>query len=80
MEDSYEVSLIDYLAEEFTKKLLENTSDIKEKIKQEITRLVYKEDKVNLEDKPEVRAVEVVKQEKPTRNKNKRKDDSPVND
>lgn len=42
MEDSYEVSIIDFLAEEFTNKILQDPSSIKTKIKQEIETLVYK--------------------------------------
>jgi hypothetical protein len=42
MEDSYEVSIIDFLAEEFTNKILQDPSSIKTKIKQEIENLVYK--------------------------------------
>lgn len=42
MEDSYEVSIIDYLSEEFTKQILENPSIIKNKIKEEINKIVYK--------------------------------------
>lgn len=42
MEDSYEVSIIDFLSEEFTKKILENPSIIKDKIKKEIENIVYK--------------------------------------
>lgn len=41
MEDSYEVSLIDYLSDEFTKKILENPNFIKDKIKKEINNIVY---------------------------------------
>lgn len=42
MEDSYEYSLIDFLADEFTKKLLSDPESIKEKIKKELNELVYK--------------------------------------
>jgi len=41
MEDSYEVSIIDFLADEFTNKILSNPSKIKEDIKREIKSLVY---------------------------------------
>ena len=41
MEDSYEVSMIDYLAEEFTNKILNDPSLIKESIKSKIKQLVY---------------------------------------
>jgi hypothetical protein len=42
MEDSYNTSIIDFLANEFTNNLLENPDIIKNKIKEEIERLVYK--------------------------------------
>jgi hypothetical protein len=41
MEDSYETSIIDFLAEEFTNKILSDPSQIKETIKLEINKLVY---------------------------------------
>lgn len=41
MEDSYNTSIIDFLAEEFTNSILENPSIIKEKIVEEIKRIVY---------------------------------------
>jgi hypothetical protein len=41
MEDSYETSMIDYLAEEFTMEILANPSQIKNKIKEKIKQLVY---------------------------------------
>jgi len=41
MEDSYSTSIIDYLAEEFTDKLLSDPSEIKRRIKDEIMKLVY---------------------------------------
>ena len=42
MEDSYNTSIIEFLADEFTQKILSNPDIIKEKIKDEITRIVYK--------------------------------------
>lgn len=45
MEDSYEVSIIDYLAEEFTQNLLKNPSQIKEMIKDRIKMVVYGADR-----------------------------------
>lgn len=42
MEDSYEVSIINFLSDEFTKKILGDPSIIKEKVKSEIERIVYK--------------------------------------
>ena len=46
MEDSYETSIIDFLAEEFTNELLRNPDTIKDMIKSKIHTLVYGEDKV----------------------------------
>jgi hypothetical protein len=42
MEDSYNVSIIDYLSSEFTNELLRNPSIIENTIKEEIKKLVYK--------------------------------------
>jgi hypothetical protein len=41
MEDSYEISMIDFLADEFTNKVLQNPSIIRNKIKDKIKQLVY---------------------------------------
>ena len=41
MEESYEISLIDYLSDEFTKKILENPNFIKDRIREEINNIVY---------------------------------------
>lgn len=41
MEDSYNTSIIEFLADEFTNSLLENPSIIKDKIIQEIKKIVY---------------------------------------
>lgn len=49
LEDSYEISIIDFLADEFTNKILNDPSSIKENIKSEITKLVYGEDSKNIE-------------------------------
>jgi hypothetical protein len=46
MEDSYETSIIDFLADEFTNELLKNPSTIKDMIKSKIRTLVYGESKV----------------------------------
>jgi hypothetical protein len=45
MEDSYEVSIIDFLANEFTNNILKNPNHIKESIKNEIKRLVYEKNR-----------------------------------
>lgn len=49
MEDSYNVSIIDFLAQEFTNSLINDPDSIKELIKSEINKIVYKE-----KDKKEV--------------------------
>lgn len=41
MEDSYEISMIDFLADEFTNKILQDPSTIRENIKDKIKQLVY---------------------------------------
>lgn len=41
MEDSYDVSMIDYLADEFTNKIIQDPSIIRNKIKDRINKLVY---------------------------------------
>ena len=41
MEDSYEISMIDFLADEFTNKILKDPSIIKDSIKSKIKQLVY---------------------------------------
>lgn len=54
MEDSYEISIIEFLAEEFTNKILRDPSQIREKIKEEIHSLVYgrKSDKIEAITEP----------------------------
>jgi hypothetical protein len=46
MEDSYNTSIIEFLAEEFTNNLLQNPNIIKEKIIKEIKTIVYGEEKI----------------------------------
>jgi len=41
MEDSYDISIIDFLADEFTNKILQNPSLIRESVKSKIKQLVY---------------------------------------
>lgn len=41
MEDSYEISMIDFLADEFTNKIIQDPSIIRNKIKDKINELVY---------------------------------------
>jgi len=51
MEDSYEVSIIDFLADEFTNKILSDPSKIRETIKEKINELVYGVKNSQLDDK-----------------------------
>lgn len=44
MEDSYNTSIIEYLSNEFTDKIIKDPSFIREKIKKEIEKIVYKKD------------------------------------
>jgi len=55
MEDSYELSIIDYLADEFTKKILSDPSIIRDKIKEEISKIVYKGKEKNESPKVDVK-------------------------
>ena len=50
MEDSYNTSIIDFLAEEFTNELLLNPELIKNKIKDQISSMVYKTTQLKKED------------------------------
>ena len=79
MEDSYEYSLIDFLADEFTKQIISNPDYIKDKIKDELNSLVYgrKEKRI---DEPKVESkttVETVVTKK-RQAKNKKENDSSV--
>jgi len=58
LEDSYEVSIIDYLAEEFTEQLLSNPSIIRNKIAQELRDMLERRN-----PKPKVEVKQEVKQE-----------------
>lgn len=53
MEDSYEISIIDFLAEEFTNKLLSDPSIIRNKVKDEINSMIQKklQNKTTIETK-----------------------------
>lgn len=62
MEDSYEISIIDFLAEEMTKKLLSDPNFIKEKIVDEIKNRVYPEE-VKTETKKSTRKTATKKEE-----------------
>jgi hypothetical protein len=60
MEDSYEISIIEYLADEFTNKILRNPSIIRNKIIDEIKSMI---DKNNGVTKPGIRKIPEVKKE-----------------
>lgn len=68
MEESYNTSIIDFLADEFTNNILQNPSIIKDKIKDEIKKIVYGSNpKSNIEEPP-IRTIvdgEVKKPKKP---------------
>lgn len=51
MEDSYETSMINYLADEFTKEILSNPNQLKDRIKDKIKQLVYGGDITRKNDK-----------------------------
>lgn len=55
MEDSYEISMIDFLADEFTNKILNDPTVIREKIKDKIKQLVYGIAKSERVDQEEVK-------------------------
>jgi hypothetical protein len=52
MEDSYEKSIIDFLADEFTEKIISDPELIRSKIKKEIHSIVYGEKKEDVVDTP----------------------------
>ena len=54
MEDSYETSIIDFLAEEFTNELLKNPENIKKMIKDKINYLVYGETVILKDVNPQI--------------------------
>ncbi len=63
MEDSYETSIIDFLADEFTNELLENPATIKDMIKSKINTLVYGEEAViTVIDKPVPPPSQIIKE------------------
>lgn len=66
MEDSYEVSIIEHLSNEFVKNILENPDIIKEKVKSEINKIVYK---TKSEKKPNTEA----KSKRPTKSRKQTK-------
>lgn len=75
MEDSYEFSIIDYLADEFTKEILKDPNTIRDSIRMKIKNLVYP----NKENKTDDIYDEVVpKKKKPTRKKTTKSDDTGI--
>jgi hypothetical protein len=69
MEDSYQISIIDFLSDEFTKKLLSNSEDIKKLISEEIRKIVYSGKKTTKEqEKPKTTT-----RKKPATTTNRRK-------
>jgi len=87
MEDSYETSIIDYLAQEFTDQILSDPSFIKDKIRSEIMSLVYPQDtRSDTPDKAPVddeAATPIEPQQRPrqaNKKKTRQRDDTPVVD
>ena len=69
MEDSYEVSIIDYLASEFTKKLVNDPTLLKDKIANEIRSLIENKDKVKKNPKVEEKVEDILPTTKTTAKK-----------
>ena len=69
MEDSYEVSIIDYLASEFTKKLVNDPTLLKDKIANEIRSLIENKDKVKKNPKVEEKVEDILPTAKTTAKK-----------
>lgn len=78
MEDSYEYSLIEFLADEFTKKLLSDPDIIKEKIKRELNELVYKNNSDSTTMDSTEQQEEKLTVKKPKSAKNKKEDDTSI--
>lgn len=75
MEDSYNTSIIEYLSDEFTAKILEDPSIIKDKIKDKINELVYKVKNSNLSEIKETSDNKIDQtQEKPKRQRKIKKE------
>jgi uncharacterized Fe-S center protein len=66
MEDSYEISMIDFLADEFTNKILQNPSLIRESVKNRIKQLVFGGEVVKTETKVNDQITDSVTQLNPT--------------
>lgn len=67
MEDSYEISIIDYLADEFTNNLLKNPEIIKKAISDRIKQIVYGVNDKTIIDQPITKIVEESKPKRVTR-------------
>jgi hypothetical protein len=87
MEDSYEISIIDFLAEEFTQNLLKDPNLIRNKIKSEIKRLLESNSKnvtpkevSNTESATEIVNKKVEKRPRSTRNSKKQEKITTAND
>jgi hypothetical protein len=79
MEDSYETSIIDYLAQEFTDQILSDPSFIRDRIREEIVALVYPGERPAA--KPEESSRNEPDKQKPAgKKKTKQTDDTPVAD
>jgi len=77
MEDSYETSIIDFLAQEFTDRIVSDPSAIRDAVRAEIVSIVYPDGQQATESTDED---EKPKEQSAPRKKNKAKDDSPVVD
>jgi len=64
MEDSYEISMIEYLADEFTKKVLSDPNFIRNKIIEEIKSKVYPKSKSQVKEDPKEEAKPIVEESK----------------
>jgi len=72
-EDSYETSILDYLANEFTQKLLSDPSVIRQQIRNKLQEVVY-DDKPKAARKPRVRKSISVTEAKPVQKRVKKND------
>lgn len=65
MEDSYDISIIEFLSDEFTNELISNPNIIKEKIKDKLKEIVYGKSKTDIKEKSVIKKEEVIKEEEP---------------
>lgn len=80
MEDSYEHSLIDYLAEEFTTELFSDRESIKQMVKEQIMNFVYKDKTHVSESSQETETSQQLKIKTEPKTKSKKKNDTSVAD